>query len=349
MPHQQELREPGKLTSRSFAERLDAPTNLALPGFHLGLSWRRLTIDDLAAVVELMRATSSGAVDHVCETSVRNWLERTQVDVDHYDNLSGWDTQGELQVVASVRVSENPLTELQADLDAVTRPTWVGRGIGRIVLEWQDGRARQLLLNFEHDLPVSIRATVEAKNLERRRLLAAGGFAPVGRLTYVVTRPKELHRDVSSQAETRLEARGMSLRNFDPAVSDELMRLHNRLSMSMERYQPLSESMWQEKLNRTDTGLSFLLTKEDSLIGYVLTERTSGGESLRVYYFGVERNLRRQGIGTDLILSILGPAFDAGMHEVEVPIVSEDVPPFQYLSKHGFLEGSSEIMYAIDI
>lgn len=340
-----------QLRSRSFAERLDAPAHVRLPGSHLGLTWRALTREDLPAFIELMASTADSPLGFVpaTERTITYWYDELTAQPHCSDILSGWDGQGKLQAMACVRVNDKPLSELQAEVTAVVSPDWVGRGIGRALLEWQDDRARQLLAMHPSDLPVSIRALVPERNGSRRRLLAAGGFTPISYITDVTTRTSCEHHEVSKQARERLAAQGFTIQPYTADVDMELRRLHNRLILALERYQPLSSAAWQAKLSRADHDFSFLLIKDQQLVGYTLAEQIPEISALRIYYYGIERALRRQGIGTDLMLSVLGPAYDAQISTVAAPVVSRQGKVPESLVDHGFAPELREIVYSIDI
>ncbi|SDU81342.1 GNAT family N-acetyltransferase [Arcanobacterium phocae] len=343
--------ETPPLRSRSFAERLGAPAVVRLPGPHLGLTWRELVRADLSAVVDLMSSLTESPFGFAPPSSrtVSHWFDEITAQPGTYDVLSGWDQHGKLQAVATVLVNDKPLSELQAEVSAVVRPDWVGRGIGRSLLEWQDDRARQLMSQYPSDLPVSIRALVTEKNAGRRRLLAAGGYAPISYITHVSTKISDRYRDVSLKARERLGTQGFQLESYNPSVDTELRKLHNRLILELERYQPISVPAWQAKLSRADHDFSLLLIKDHQLVGYMLAEQIPEVSALRIYYYGIERALRRNGIGTDLMLSVLGFAHDAGITTVAVPVVSryEQIP--QSLVSAGFEFAHREIVYSIDI
>ncbi|WP_394262566.1 GNAT family N-acetyltransferase [Trueperella sp.] len=341
----------GKLTGRTLEQRLAAPSELPLPSAHLGLTWRSLCNDDLDDVRDLLDESADPRIfdDVRILRLVTPLIDDTQSKNANVDALVGWDSAGRLQAIGIVSLHPNPLTEVQADILGVTRPQWRGRGIGRALLEWQDGRARQMMLGAGHDLPASIRSRVRSDNMGRRRLLAAGGFSPQWRWTFMDLDLTDEHREMAKDARVRLAERGMSLRHLDESDSEEVRRLHNRVSMVMERRQPLSAQQWQERLEDSDHEASTILTDGANLVGYSLCSASGTGECLRVIYYGIDRGFRHDGNGTDLILSQIDHALDRGFKRMCVPIVSENTPATEFLTTHGFFEGDSHILYSIDI
>lgn len=345
------MSEQSKLTSRSFAQRIGAPVEVTMPGSHLGLTWREIDRDDLPHLVTLLGESSDSPLGILPanETTVRHWFDEISAHPAKTEMIGGWDSRGCLQAVGIVRVNVQPVSELQADVSAIVSSEWAGRGIGRALLGWQDCTARNLMLDFPTDLPVSIRATVNQDNAERRRLVAAGGFAPVGEVTHMAVETSPKMHEISTSARSHLAERGLELQPFDEAVGDELRTLHNRLLLTMERYQPMSAPAWEAKLARVDKDFSYLLTSGDSLVGYTLAEHVPQSSLLRVYFYGIERSLRRQGVGTDVLVSVLGPAYDAGIKRVSAPVIGKRSSSFEALSQFGFEPVLTDVVYSIDL
>lgn len=340
-----------ELTSRTFAERIDAPETVAYPGSHLGLIWRRLGVGDAADFARLLSGSKDSPFGLVqaSEEAARTLLAELTENHDAADAIGGWDSHGALRAYGQVRINTHPLSELQADVRAVVHPTWAGKGLGRAILEWQDNRARSLMTKYPTDLPVSIRAQVNSENVDRRRLLAAGGFSPIGIVTTIMVELDDSHAQLGADATARLADHGLLIQNYEPSVNSELMRLHNRLILSVGRSQPLSEAVWETKLARLDQHLSALLVKGNTLVGYTLSEADAQRSLLCVNFYGIDRSLRRQGIGTDMLLALLARAREAGYDRVAVPFVSERVPKLTSLEKFGFHPARTEIIYATDI
>ncbi|QOR48525.1 GNAT family N-acetyltransferase [Trueperella pecoris] len=340
----------GKITGRTLEQRLAAPRELAYPSPHLGLSWSQLKSEDLDELGELLHLSADPEIYGELRISqqVTPWSRAPESERGNLDAIVGRDAAGALQAIGLVFINPHPLTEAQANIYGAISPHWRGRGIGRALLEWQDGRARQLMLAAGYDLPVSIRSRVKLTNMERRRLLAAGGFSPQNRWTYMDVRLGEEHREHSRAARERLASRGMEVIPFDSNHSEEVLRLHNRISMVMDRRQPLSAEEWEEQLTGADREASVLLTDGSNLVGYSLNSILHDRQ-MRVTFYGIDRGFRHSGNGTNLILAQMEPALDAGIVSMSVPVVSEFTPPTEFLTKYGFFEGSSQILYSIDI
>lgn len=172
----------------SLAERLRPPAEVVTPPAHLGLTWGRLRPDDAPEAAELVErcvpvdepvhAISPGQLRHVLEVAAET--ERADV-------VGGRDADGALQAAAWVLRPEYRGGVAEAYVTATIAPAWRGRGIGRALLTWQDGRARQLLAALGRDTPCRIGAHVDAHATERRRLYVAAGFSLRSRLAVMRT------------------------------------------------------------------------------------------------------------------------------------------------------------------
>lgn len=350
MPDTPEPTALSQFVSPSLARRIAAPVELSAPGSHLGLTWRRLTADDVEQAHALSIACEDDDKPTVspCLPGLTRQTARALADPNVVDSLAGFDAHGQMQALAFVETLTQPLSELQADLFALISPAWRGRGLGRALLDWQDGRARQMLLDDGRDLPISIRCMVEAHQVERRRLLAAGGFSPA--LTYASMTRTITEADVerAQSARDRLKERGLEIRPVTEDIEGELRRLHNRLAISIPRSQPISPERWQVLMDTICRDCSVILTDDDAIVGFALATTDEEGPVI-IGHFGVDRALRNSGIGTDLIISRLDSRLFDAKKDLLVPVALGGRAHQPFLSRAGFVEASSRILYTIDI
>ncbi|WP_159620770.1 GNAT family N-acetyltransferase [Ruania rhizosphaerae] len=149
--------------------------HLPVPGRHLGLGWRPLEPADENDVRLLL--TRVGAVDqgyHPTPLDLSPQVHTATCGDLQSDTLAGIDASGDLRAVAMVRRGSSTVA-LAAELE----PSWRGRGIGRALLRWQDACAQRLG-------PVVTEIVVDEARIDRRRLCAAAGFAPAGRVHTLV-------------------------------------------------------------------------------------------------------------------------------------------------------------------
>lgn len=334
-----------------FARRINAPENVRIPGSHLGLSWRKLEPKDVPQAVRLyVRCAGEQLTGEQLSTNeFAGRLEVALRDTKRSDTLCGWNANHDLIALAMVALNESALTELQIDIFAVVETSWRSRGIGRALLEWQDGRARQLAVADGRDLPVAIRSSVNSANLDRRRLLAAGGFSPQYKKVLMVRKIGSDDARLGPQARKWLADKGYRRERFSLKYCEELRNLHNRLTITKERSQPISAQNWKNFLPRIDMNHSYLLFDGNDVVAYTLTVDTAVPGLIFVRHYGVERRLRGRGIGLNMILSLLDSEMPGQKDEIRVPVVLEGNSTYTFLSRHGFLEGLSQILYSIDL
>ncbi|MBS6275267.1 MAG: hypothetical protein KH423_03500 [Actinomycetaceae bacterium] len=337
--------------SGTLERRIQAPEKIPYPGEHLGLSWRRIQNADMPAIIELYREAGSGLIageDSSIE-AFSEFLAAALAAGAHADTLAGWNSAGEVKAFALVKVAEDALTELQAQIVGVVSDSWRGKGIGRTILEWQDGRARQLLLADGRDLPFAICTQVDARNTERRRLLTAGGFSAKCRFTTFQRSLTAGDAYLGKAARESIAAKGYTLLPFSAEYDEELRRIFNRIliSHSQRQRQPLSETNWKIYRKRFSADNSLLLLQEGIIIGYALCMPNQ--EALVVKDFGVERGMRDKSLETELVLALIANAISAEFSQLQVEIGSEMKMEESFLSPFGFTPDAANIVYSIDL
>jgi len=162
----------------TLRERITAPAHLEPPVPVGGLSFRAGSADDLTAVHAV--AVAAAAVDDPHARPSTADFERTLstegLDVAR-DTLVGVDAEGHVQAYGIVIDVPSRVTAARAVLDGAVHPDLRGRGIGRRVLAWQVGRARQRLAALDVDLPASIEVGAP-RGSGTLRLAARSGFEP---------------------------------------------------------------------------------------------------------------------------------------------------------------------------
>ena len=340
--------------------RLAPPKVVKKPGPHLGLVWEATTLGDIDEIVALHNGSGPNEIigENMSSKALADFLELNCIGE---NSLTGRDSAGTLQAFASVVLNSKAVTELQADLYAIVSQQWQGRGIGRALLEWQVGLARTLLAADGRDLPASIRSITDSHNLDRRRLLTAGGFS--SNLSKVMlVRSLDDHSwegtdqsgfhcnhgpSTSGFADFGLEARPLD--PSDEVQVEALRRLNNRLVLSRRGLQPVSRERLDKMLAHSEPELSTMLYDGDALVGYAICIDPVTATNAVVRLYGVERALRNRGIGSALIRSVMCKARSHGKRNIVVPVVNDSSRRSGFLAHEGFLEGSIYMTYAIDL
>ena len=171
------------MTSTDLApvvERVAAPLHLPSMDGVGGLTWRPLTRADVPELTRLVVAIEE-AEKRPYRTSEEEIDEEFDGDWKNHDldTLGGVDAEGRIRAYASINQPPGDLRVVRAFLDGGVDPQWRGRGIGRQVLAWSDGRGRQKLAEAGKELPARLASFVDDGAADTVRLLRAGGLTPV--------------------------------------------------------------------------------------------------------------------------------------------------------------------------
>jgi GNAT superfamily N-acetyltransferase len=138
------------------------------------LTWRALTTGDVPALAQAHAVVEAvdGTGEHNSEQDLRDWLEDESTDLAR-DTLAAFASDEEL--VAFARV-ERPGEAGDVDrvyAEGAVLPGARGRGVGRRLLAWAEGRAAGLHREHRPDLSGAICVVVHDANLSRRWFVRA--------------------------------------------------------------------------------------------------------------------------------------------------------------------------------
>lgn len=135
-----------------------------------GVSWRRVTFDDVDAIVELYAAIAQADHPEWTETreEIEDELHHSWIDL-AADSVI---VEADGQVVATgLQIAPpDPETIVRSIAFGGVRPSHRGRGIGRALTEWRRVRGRQHVAASDLDLPGWIMFYVEERNTSQLRL-----------------------------------------------------------------------------------------------------------------------------------------------------------------------------------
>ena len=347
--------ESNGVTARagSLDQRLRVPGHLEFPGAHLGLTWALLGGGDVDDVIALdLRCRPSDRPSAVRRPEVIAPMLGLAPTAHRHEILGGRDSTGELRAVGSVVLLAGVDTEHVCILEAFIDPLWRGRGIGRALIDWQDGRARQLIAEDGRDLPVSIESRVVAHLTERRRLLAAAGFSPNRTLEYLV-RTTGTSTAVEEVVQAKLAAAGVSFIPFEPGLSEDVRTVYNRSrSLSLGgRLIPAED--FARIADEIDPRISYIAVADDEkiVVGFLLAriEQRETPESW-IEFLAIERGWRSQGIADALMSRHLADCVEVGVPLTGTTIDSKlNDESKSWLERWDFYPRSSDIIYAIEM
>lgn len=336
------------MTLEPLAVRADPPVVLDLPPAHLELTWRALRVEDQAALHELMNvveaADESPARTSAAEIAVlfsEPWRDMER------DSLGGVDPDGVLRAFAVVEMRPGDTRTLRAFLRGGVHPDWRGRGIGRAVLAWLEGRGRQKLAESGKELPARLAVFVHEHARDNRRLYAAAGFSPIRWYTY-------MRRDLA-QPIPDVDTAGVRIEPWRPDL-DEVVRLaHNEAFVDHWGSEPRTPEEWQRRPHFAPSW-SFVALDGDEAVGYTLSGRYEQDFPVVGFSFGfsdvlgVRRQWRGRGIAVALLARAM-TAFRADGMEYALLDVDTDNPSGAHglYERLGYEAIGGHVMYSVEI
>ncbi|WP_034285748.1 hypothetical protein [Schaalia suimastitidis] len=333
-------------------QRLNAPQSVPYPGKHLGLRWRSLISADAPAVYDLCRRTeiSDHAIGATTPTDIADMVEGAY-GREYIDTIVGLDAQRQIAAVASVKVYRDTHMPVSATFKAVVDPLWRGRGIGRSLLYWQDGRARQMLVEIfgaHYEGPASIINLVDSHMTDRRRLCIAAGFS-AKRSFQVMYREIE-GSEVMPTLPTGYRARNLDAGTLRSASLDDVFKHHYQV--------PLRGARWSDTVPPCDK--RWALTLENAVTGEAVAQCLVGRPAARWVLTGsAEAYIDslmiapshpqwEQWVGY-LLGWACAEAAASGIHRLGVDVDPKLAADYHALfERHGFVDDRAQVLYSID-
>ncbi len=267
-----------------IAVRADAPVVLDLPPTHLELSWRPLHARDVDGLFALIGAIELAdrhpqltSREEVSEYFVGTWKDLQA------DSLGGFDHDGVLRAYAFVEVRPGDERVVRAFLSGGVHPAWRGRGLGRAVLAWLEGRGRQKLVETGKELPARLAAFVLESARDQRRLYAAAGFSPVRWYT-------DMRRDLSVPIPSVRPPSGVRIVRWSPELDELVRRAHNLTFGDHWGSEPQTVESWRHDPHHFAPSWSFVAldatTEEPVVLGYALSVRYEQDWAVQGYTCG---------------------------------------------------------------
>ncbi|MBA8989135.1 mycothiol synthase [Curtobacterium pusillum] len=293
----------------TLRERITAPAHLEPPMPTGGLTFRAGSRDDLDAVHSLAVAAASVDDPHARPSTAdfERTLSTEGLDIAR-DTLVGVDAEGHVQAYGIVIDVPSRVTAARVVLDGAVHPGLRGRGIGRRVLAWQIGRARQRLAALDLELP----ATVEVgapRGAGSLRLAARFGFGPTRNwVDMQVVFDEHEGRDVPALPH------GFVVRATTPDDIEPLRAAKNDAFRDHWGSQPMVESDWHGFLTASKSRLDLgrvVLGPDGGIAAFAIVEVDPDGFAARgrsygyVHWVGVVRAARGRGLAPIVLDAVL--------------------------------------------
>jgi mycothiol synthase len=312
----------------TLRERITAPAHLEPPAAIGGLTFRPATLDDLGAVHGL--AVAAAAVDDPRARPSTADFERTLstegLDVAR-DTVVGVDADGHVQAYGIVIDVPSRVTAARVVLDGTVHPDRRGQGVGRRVLAWQVGRARQRLAGLDVDLPATIEVGAP-HGTGALRLAGRYGFEPTRNWVEMEAVFGEHDRsDVPALPD------GFVVR---AATDDDIEPLRIAKNDAFRDHwgsQPMVESDWRGFLTASKSRLDLgriVLDPDGAVVAFAIVEVDPDGFAARgrssgyVHWVGVVRAARGAGLAPIVLDAALRAIQDDGLSAAVLHVDAEN-------------------------
>jgi len=340
-------------TREPIAVRADPPAVIDVPPAHLELIWRPLQLRDATPLHGLLQAieTADGARERQSYEEVVELLTGPLVDLGS-DSLGGFDDAGTIRAYALVEVRPGEKV-LRALLRGGVHPRWRGRGIGRAVLSWMEGRGRQRLAASGTELPARLAVMVEEGARDQRRLYAAGGFSPIRWYT-------SMRRDLSAPMPQTPLPEGLQIAPWHDGLDETVRLAHNEAFADHWGSEPFSAEVWAHQDAHFTPGWSFVALDvsgaEPEVAGYLLSGRYPQDWAALGYtcgyadVVGVRPAWRRQGVAAALLVTAMA-AYRAADMEYACLRVDTGNPTgaLDLYERLGYQATHGYVMYSVEI
>lgn len=324
-------------------DRVAAPSTLPIPVSIDGVSWRPVTVADIDAIFDCARAID--VVEHPHYVTSREEIEEdfghSYVDLER-DSLVVLDAHGAALAYGLVVLHPSQNTLVRSILMGGVRPSVRGRGIGRVLLAWQEARALQQFAGSDKKLPGWMIVWTFERATGTVRLAERSGFR-------IARYFLELRRDLSKPIVAK-EIAGFDIVQFDASQSEAVRLARNDAFRDHWGSQPTTEENWNEIVARSTfrPDLSFLAIAPDGEVaGFVLSEvneedfAPQGFSSAYIDLVGVPRAFRQRGIAPALLTRTLEATVAAGLEMAVLDVDAESPTGALGLYTHlGFTEAN---------
>lgn len=335
-----------------LSERAAAPEHLDLPPAELGLTWRPLRPTDAAELHALAAASETHeelpfrtSAEEIAESFDGSWRDP------EHDTLGGWDADGVLRAQGRAEVAPGDERTVRVFLDGTVHPEWRGRGVGRHLLAWQLGRARQLLAASGKELPARIAGFAEDVQADRHRLLRAGGLTPI---RYYA----EMDRPLDTEPGEVAAPDGVAILPWSERHEEAARLAHNEAFADHWGSEPRTVEQWRSGRAHFVRQWSFLAvqTATDAVVGYVQCRRyqddweAAGHTAGYIDLLGVVRPWRGRRVAVALLTAAMRAFRADGMEYAEIGVDTANPSGAHGLyTSLGFTPRHSSVMYSIEL
>lgn len=220
-------------------DRVSAPTELPLPTHSDVTLWRPATKADTDGILKLQHV--------IAQTDHPNWSATREdvaeiFDLSYFDaeqdSLIGLDSDGRIVAEGTVLFPPGQETLVRSLLQGGVHPSLRGRGIGRQLLDWQLGRAKQQLASSSKRLPGWIMVDTDERAGQNVRLFERVGLTATRYFLSVERILSEPIRTFETDSDIRIE-------KYGPELSKAVHETYNEVFLDHWGSQPKNDESWQ--------------------------------------------------------------------------------------------------------
>ncbi len=282
-------------------------------------------------------------------TEMRHWLSVPWIDF-AADSLVGEDRSGVPRAFGVVEIRPGDQTCVRAFLFGGVHPEWRGAGLGRAVLTWMEGRARQMLAATGRSGPARLAAYLDDSARERRQMYAAAGFSPIRWYT-------DMRRNLADALPDAQVPEGVRLVPWRADLDDAIRGAHNTAFGDHWGSQPHTVESWRSWRDNPHAAPEWsvvALDDHERVVGHLLAERhgldvqewTSG----YIAVLGVVPQWRRRGLATALLVRAMATFAEAGVAYATLEVDTENPNGAHgFYTRLGFEPTHTTVLYSVEI
>jgi mycothiol synthase len=241
------------------------------------------------------------------------------------DTLLGITADGVAAAYGLVVLMPGKETLVRSILFGGVHPDFRGKGVGRQLMRWQEGRALQQLATVDLTLPGWIMLYADDRSQRTQRLALSSGFRPARYFTGLSRVLADPIPDLTLPAGVRIEP-------YRAEHSTAALEAKNAAFRDHWGSQPMTVEQWESMLGLSvfRPELSFLALAGDEVVGFLTTEvneddwERQGYSSGYIPLVGVVREWRRKGVAPALLARAFAAFRDAGLERAALDVDSDN-------------------------
>ncbi|WP_146237627.1 GNAT family N-acetyltransferase [Curtobacterium sp. MCLR17_043] len=340
----------------TLRERIPAPSQLELPSPVSGIVFRPGSRDDLVGMHAV--AVAAAALDDPRARPSTADLDRslsTEGLIVDLDTVVGVDADGRVQAYGIVIDVPSRVTAARAVLSGAVHPRYRSSGVGRRLLAWQVGRARQRLAALDIDLP----ATLDIGGRSGAPVLALAerlGFRPV---RHWVEMELVFADHAVDGPPMPVFPDGLVLRPAAPDDIEPMRAAKNDAFRDHWGSQPMVASDWRGFLTAPKSRLDLSRLVVDPLgnvLAFAVVEVDPDGFAARgrafgsVHWVGVTRSARGRGLAPLVLGAALAAMRADGLSAAVLDVDTENPSgAARIYERLGFVRGEVHVTAAVSL